>query len=175
MLYLHWIFGNHDTQSFEFSSWRFAVIIIKYSGFLLQHILSPRGFLLFHWPIYIPPGHASIVSKFRLFTNSLPLSQCKMYGRPNTLNTRSFDTWTTSFACFDLRGKKIWNVVKRSITWHTELTNSPAGVFRKSIRSIYPLGTQLGLRILFWPPSDLWEEIEKAEVISIGWVRMSPW
>ena len=28
----------------------------------------------------------------RLFTNSLPLSQCKMYGRPNTLNTRSFDT-----------------------------------------------------------------------------------
>ena len=102
MLYLHWISGNHDTQSFELFSWHFAVIIISTQWFPFSTHPCTRGLLAFPLTNLHSPGHASIVSTIRLFTNSLPLSECKMYGRPNTLNICYFNPWTTSFACFDL-------------------------------------------------------------------------
>ena len=119
------------------SSFRGALLLssFQHSGFLSQQILT-QGLLAIPLANSHSPGHASIVSTIRLLTNSLPLSECKMYGIPNTLNTRSFKPRTTSFACFDFIGKRIWNFVKWSITWHTQL-NSPAGVFWKSIRLIY--------------------------------------
>ena len=94
----------------------------------------------------------------RIINYSLPLPECKMYGRTNTLNTHFFNPRTTSFACFDFMGKRIWDFVKWSITWHIQL-NSPSGVLRKSIRSIYkrigrfpvqaPLDANLGLGTQF--------------------------
>ena len=154
MLYLHWISGNHDIQSFELFSWGFAVIIISTQWFPFSTHPYTQELLAFQLTNLHSPGHASIVSAIRLFTNSLSLSECKMSGRPNTLNTRSLNPWTTFFSCFDFIGKRIWNFVKHSITWHMQL-NSPSGVLRKSIRSIYkrirrfpvqaPLGTQPGL------------------------------
>ena len=135
MLHLHWISGNHDTQLFELFSWGFAVIIISTQWFPFSTHPCTKGLLAFPLTNLHFPGHASIVSTIRLLTNSLPLSECKMYHRPNALNTRSFNPRTTSFVCFDFTGKRIWNFVKWSITWHTEL-NSPSGVLRKSIRSM---------------------------------------
>ena len=129
MLYLRWISGNHDTQFFELFSLCFAVIIISTQCFPFSTHPCTESFMLFHSTIYI-------LHVIRLFKNSLSLSECKMYGRPNTLNTRSFNPWTTSFACFDFIGKRIWNIVKWSITWHTQ-SNSLSAVLRKSIRSIY--------------------------------------
>ena len=135
MLYLHWISGNHDTKSFELFWWRFAVIIISTQWFPFSTHPCTQRLLAFLMTNLHSLGNASIVSTIRLFTNSVSLSECKIYGRPNTLNTRSFNPWTISFACFDFIGKRIWNFVKWSITWHTHL-NSLSAVLRKSIRSL---------------------------------------
>ena len=86
MLHLHWISGNHDTHLFEFFSWRFAVIVISTQWFPFSIHPCTQGLLAFPLTNLHSPGHASIVSTIRLFANSLPLSECKMYDTPNTLN-----------------------------------------------------------------------------------------
>ena len=124
-IHIHCISGSHPDQLYLFVL--VSLVLIINSIVLFPCSTSPwlyEGpgfpFTILHWP-----GQIRRVALIMLLTNSFPLSLCKTVGKPNMLSTFSTKPLETFFAHLLISGKRQWNFLKWSTTWHIYLYRGP--------------------------------------------------
>ena len=124
----YWICGHQEDHLFCLVDLRILPIILSTSW--LPRSTAPWDCGWRGLPLIVLRKPSQFFNKFliTLLTNSLPLSDWRMYNIPKYGKTLSAWLTATSTASLLHMGNKIWNLEKWSVTWPMNLY-SPSGLW----------------------------------------------